>query len=132
MTRRRALPILSIVAAVAIAPAAAHEFKLESLINSFVKLEADRAHLVIRLPLHLTRTIKLPVKGASIDLANAGPGLEKVLAGIAHDVTIYEDGRPLTPSSAAGRFSLPSDRSFETYETAAEHVARPQELDSDV
>jgi len=114
------------------APAVAHEFKLESLMNSFVKVEPGRADLVIRLPLHITRTIKLPVRGAVIDVANAGPALQQALAGLGHDVTLYEDGRPLSVESAVGRFSLPSDRSFESYETAVEHVARPPEPDADI
>src|SRR5690349_17108781 len=98
MTRRRALTTLcflfvppALAACLLIGssrPASAHEFKLESLMNSFVKVEGSEAHLLIRLPLHITRTIKLPVKGATIDLANAGPALRQALSGLSQDVTL--------------------------------------------
>src|SRR6266403_1200759 len=123
MTRRRATPTLQAVfvppviafclLAAAASPASAHEFKLESLMNSFVKIEQHQAHLVIRVPLHVTGTVRLPVKGAQIDLANAGPAIQRLLEAVSHDVVLWEDGRPLVPSSATGRLSLPSNRSFE-------------------
>src|SRR4051812_25996998 len=124
----RMLPALGLLAALA-GPTQAHEFKLESLMNGFVKLEAQKAHLVIRLPLHITRTIKFPVNGALIDVANSGPALQQALDGLGQDITLWEDGEPLVPLSAIGRLSLPSDRSFERYETAAAHVAKPAEAD---
>jgi hypothetical protein len=134
MTRHRGLALSAAAACAFLGLAAlAHEFKLESVMTSFVKLDRDEAHLLIRLPLHLTRTIKLPVKGgALIDVANAGPALQQLLAALGHDITLYEDGRPLTPASAAGRFSLPSDRSFASYEGAEAHVARPPEPDTEI
>src|SRR6267142_2574807 len=142
MTGRRATPtpLASLVPAAlaaclvlaAVVPAAAHEFKLDSLINAFVKFEPGRAHLVVRLPLHVTRTIKFPVKGAVIDLAQAGPALQQALSALGNDITLYEDGNPLPVETAVGRLSLPSDRSFESYERAVEHVSRPPEADSDI
>src|SRR4051812_3931195 len=127
----RMLPALGLLAALA-GPTQAHEFKLESLMNAFVKLEAQKAHLVIRLPLHITRTIKFPVNGALIDVANSGPALQQALNGLGQDITLWEDGEPLVPLSAIGRLSLPSDRSFERYETAAAHVAKPAEPDQGI
>src|SRR5438270_6623839 len=142
MTGRRAIPAaLPLLVRPAMAfgllvatlrPAIAHEFKLESLMNAFVKLEPREAHLVIRLPLHVTRTIKFPGNGAVIDLANAGPAMQRALEALGHDVTLWEDGRPLVPASAIGRLSLPSDRSFERYEDAVGHVARQPALDTGI
>jgi hypothetical protein len=113
-------------------PAIAHEFKLESLMNAFVKVEARQAHLVIRLPLHVAKTIKFPAKGAEIDLANAGPAIQRALEALGHGVVLWEDDRMLVPASAIGRLSLPSDRSFERYEDAVEHVARPPASDTSI
>ena len=138
MTRHRALPapfLLPLVACVLLAdapPASAHEFKLDSLINVFVKVDGQEAHLVIRLPLHVTRTIKFPSNGAVIDLANAGPSMQQALLGLGHDITLWEDDRPLVVTSAVGRLSLPSDRSFGQYETAVDHVARPPGPDTQI
>ena len=134
MTRRGLPSVLALAVAATIAigivvlrarTADAHEFKLESLMNAFVKVEPNELHLVIRLPLHVTKTIRFPAKGPEIDLANAGPALARVTEGIGHDVMLWEDGKLLVPRSAAGRLSLPSNRSFETYEQAVAHVAQP-------
>jgi hypothetical protein len=134
MTRRRGIAFaLLLPAAVAlwlVRPADAHEFALESLINGFVKIDAREAHLVVRVPLHVVATVKLPSKGAEIDLANAGPALQRVLEALGRDVILWEDGRRLVPTSAVGRLSLPSDRSFEAYEDAVAHVARPVASDT--
>jgi hypothetical protein len=106
-------------------PARSHEFSLESVMNAFVVIEPREAHLVIRLPLHLLKTVKLPLSGREIDLANAEPAIQRALAALAGDITLSEDGRRLVPSSAIARLSLPSDRSFDRYAEAVSHVARP-------
>src|SRR5882672_6127920 len=136
MTRRRgtqtalALLLPAAVAVWLVHPAEAHEFALESLINGFVKIDAREAHLLVRVPLRVVATIKLPARGAEIDLANAGPAIQRGLEALGRDLILWEDGRRLAPASAAGRLSLPSDRSFERYEDAAAHVARPAPPDT--
>lgn len=142
MTRRRGIAsALALAVPVAMAlgivvlyvrAADAHEFKLESLMNAFVKVEDQELHLVIRLPLHITRTVRFPVKGAEIDLANAGPATQRVAEAVGHDVMIWEDTRLLVPKSALGRLSLPSDRSFDSYQDAVAHVAQPPAADAGI
>ena len=44
--------------------AAAHELKLGALMNTFVKIDTNEAHLVIRVPLYLFKSVRFPVKGA--------------------------------------------------------------------
>src|SRR6266496_2567138 len=107
------------------APARSHEFALESVMNAFLTIEPREAHLVIRLPLHLLKTVNLPLTGRELDLANAEPAIQRALGALGRDITVSEDGRPLVPSSAIARLSLPSDRSFDRYEEALSHVARP-------
>src|SRR6267143_3906377 len=132
MTRRRgtqtalALLLPAAVAVWLVHPAEAHEFALESLINGFVKIDAREAHLLVRVPLHVVATIKLPARGAEIDLANAGPAIQRGLEALGRDLILWEDGRRLVPASAAGRLSLPSDRSFERYERSEEHTSELQ------
>ena len=47
----------------------AHEFKLDAVMNAFVKIEANEAHLVIRAPLYRVQgRRKFPVKGTEIDV----------------------------------------------------------------
>src|SRR5262249_27201086 len=80
-------------------------------------------HLVVRLPLHVIATVKFPIKGAEIDLANAAPAIKQALQGVAAGIVLSENGRPLTPSRSVGRLSLPSDRSFELFDRAVAWVA---------
>lgn len=108
-------------------PAAAHEFKLDAVMNAFVRIEPSEAHLVIRAPLYLFKSVKFPVKGAEIEVDKSGPALARALAGIEQDITLYEDGAPLTASRARARLSLPSDRSFADYGTAVEHIDTPND-----
>jgi hypothetical protein len=117
--------IVVLLALAFLGPARSHEFKLESVMNAFVKVEAREAHLVVRLPFHVIRPIKFPLRGAEIDLANAQPSIQGALAALGRDLTLSEDGRQLVPMSAVGRLSLPSDRSFDRYQDALAHVAQP-------
>jgi len=107
--------------------ACAHEFKLDAVINAFVKIEPGEAQLVVRAPLYLFKSVRFPVSNIEIDVDRSGPALERALAAIQQDITLFENGRPLAASHATGRLSLPSDRSFESYEQASSHVAEPLE-----
>lgn len=105
----------------------AHEFKLDAVINAFVKIEPNDAQLVIRAPLYLFKSAKFPIKDARIDLESAAPALERAVAAYEQSITLYEDGRPLAAAHGTARLSLPSDRSFESYDHASIHVVQPPE-----
>jgi len=107
--------------------ALAHEFKLDAVINAFVKIEPGEAQFVVRAPLYLFKSVRFPVNNVEIDVDKSAPALERALAAIQQDITLFENGRPLVASHATGRLSLPSDRSFESYEQASRHVAEPLE-----
>ena len=115
--------------AFAAAPARAHEFKLDAVMNAFVRIEPTEAHLVVRAPLYLFKSVKFPVKDAEIDVSAAGPALARALEALQLDLALSEDGRRLTAARAAARLSLPSDRAFESYDAALAHVAAPPERD---
>src|SRR5439155_6441205 len=66
----------------------AHEFKLEALMNSFVKIDGGEAHFVIRVPIYLFKSVRFPVKGVEIDAAKSGDALERAAAALQRDVTI--------------------------------------------
>ncbi len=113
-------------------PAIAHQFPLSTVINAFVKIEPTQAHLVIRVPLevftseYLRFSVKFPVTaGREIDLAAAGPTTQQALQGLGQEIALWEDGVRLVPSSATGRLSHPSDRSFEHYDKAVLSVLQP-------
>lgn len=105
----------------------AHEFKLDAVVNAFVKIESGEAQLVVRAPLYLFKQVKFPVAGAEIDVDKSTPAVERALAALQQDIALFENERPLVASHAMGRLSLPSDRSFESYEQAASHVSEPLE-----
>ena len=116
-----------VCAAACIHIAHAHEFKLDAVINAFVKIEPGEAQFVVRAPLYLFKSVRFPVNNIEIDVDKSAPALERALAAIQQDIALFEDGRPLVASHATARLSLPSDRSFETYEQASRHVAEPLE-----
>jgi hypothetical protein len=103
----------------------AHEFKLDAVVNAFVEIRPGEARLVLRAPLYLFKQVRFPVANAQIDLDQSGPALERAVAAIQRDITLQENGRTLVASSATARLSLPSDRSFESYEQAVHHVGEP-------
>jgi HupE / UreJ protein len=112
--------------------ARAHEFKLDAVINAFVKIEPGEATLVMRAPLYLFKSVKFPVNNIEIDIDKSAPAIERALAAFQQDITLFENDRLLVASHATGRLSLPSDRSFESYEQASSHVAEPLERDTSI
>ncbi len=112
------------------ASARAHEFKLDAVINAFVTTEPGEAHLVVRAPLYLFKSAKFPVKDAEVDVPQSEHAVARALAALQQDVALFEDGRRLTASNAIGRLSLPSDRSFQSYDEALRHVSEPVATDT--
>jgi len=110
----------------------AHEFKLDAVINEFVTVEPGQAHVVVRVPLYLFPSAKFPVKNVEIDVPRTGAAMERALAAIQQDVALFEGGRRLSASTATGRLSLPSDRSFQTYGEALRHIAEPVAQDMQI
>ncbi len=135
MSPRRSRSLVAVALGCALlAPSTArsHEFKLESLINLFVKIDAREAHLVARLPLHTLGPVRFPLRGRVVDLARVDPDVQQALALLAEQLELWEGDRRLTPSAAVGRLSLPSDRSFDRYDDAVAHVARPPQPTTEI
>lgn len=118
--------LLALVAASA-QVAQAHEFKLDAVINAFVKIEPGQAQLIVRAPLYLFKTAKFPIDNVWIDIDKSTPAIGRAIAACEQSITLFENGVPLVASHGRARLSLPSDRSFESYEQAASHVAEPVE-----
>jgi hypothetical protein len=118
-----------LVALLMAAPALAHEFKLDLVISTFVRIDAGDAHVLARVPIELLRPVRFPVKGAEIDLAQSGDAVRRGADLVAHNFILRENGNALSPQVVAARLSLPSNRSFETWDKARSHVATPIEPD---
>jgi hydrogenase/urease accessory protein HupE len=124
--------VLTLAAALFALNAHGHEFKMDALINAFVRIHGNEAHVVVRAPLFLFNSARFPVKNIELDVANAAAALDRSAFAITRSIVLYENGRAVSPASAHARLSLPSDRSFETYESAAAHVAQPPAADTQI
>lgn len=107
---------------------ALHDIPSEVTVLAFIRPGGERLRFLARVPLEAMRDFDFPVRGPGyLDIAAARPLLaDAARLWIADYVRFYEDGRPLDgPRLVATRLSLPSDRSFGSYETAEAHVLGP-------
>ena len=101
-----------------------HEIPNEVTIHTFLKPEGQRLMFLVRAPMKALRDMDVPRRGGAypgyIDLERIDPVLrDAATQWIADFVKLYEDDRQLPyPEVLAARITLPSDRSFESYERA--------------
>jgi HupE / UreJ protein len=120
----------SVLAAVGLlAPAArAHDIPSDVTVQAFLKPEGRTLHLLVRVPIGAMRDIEFPVRGPGyLDIAAAGGALRDASTlWISDAIELYEGNRKLPrPSVVTARVSLPSDRSFASYEEALGHIEGP-------
>lgn len=104
---------------------AAHEIPSRVTIIAFVKPEANRLRLIVRVPLEAMRDMQYPLHGAGyLDIA----AVDSLLADaariwITNSVDVYEgDAKLGNAAIVAAHVALPSDRSFQSYDSALAHV----------
>jgi HupE / UreJ protein len=105
--------------------ALAHDIPNDVTVQMFVKLDGGRLRLLVRAPLNAMRDIEFPERGPGyLDLARVDPSLrDAATVWISEAIEIYEGGARLPhPRIVETRVSLPSDRSFTSYEQALAHV----------
>ena len=103
----------------------AHDIPSSVTVLAFVKPQGDRLRIVMRVPLEAMRDVNFPLNGPGyLDIARSAsllPGAAKVW--LADETELYEDDAPLdAPRIVATRVSLPSDRSFASYDSALAHA----------
>ncbi|OLD83419.1 MAG: hypothetical protein AUF67_00980 [Acidobacteria bacterium 13_1_20CM_58_21] len=108
--------------------AGAHDIPNDVIVQAFVRSQGNRLHLLVRVPLKAMRDINFPERGPGyLDLRRIGdvlPGAATLW--IADFIEVFEgDSRLTKPQILATRISLPSDRSFASYEDALAHIAGP-------
>jgi HupE / UreJ protein len=106
----------------------AHEIPNEVTVQSFVRPEGQTLVFLVRAPLKAMRDVDIPLlPNGFLDLARVGPTLnDAAMLWIGDFVELYEDGRPLgKPRVAAARVSLPSDKSFASFDEAEASLAGP-------
>jgi hypothetical protein len=92
---------------------------------AFLKPEDGRLRVLVRVPLVSMRDVEFPLYGPGyLDIPAAEPLLaDQALIWIADYLALWEDGSPMArPEVTRVRLSLPSDRSFTSYEQALAHV----------
>lgn len=108
----------------------AHDVPAEFRAHVFVKPEAERLQVLVRIPLSLLLNIDLPKKGPGyIDLAQAEAGMQRATRAVDNMLVLHEDRRRLTSSVSKSRISLPSDRSFERFDAARDAIQGPRLAD---
>jgi hypothetical protein len=122
-----AVVLAALLAATAARPTA-HEIPADITVHAFVKPEGQRLHLILRLPLRAMRDINFPTVGPGyLDVGRMNDTLRQAaLLWLGGSVELHESGeRVAAPELLAVRASLPSDRSFASYEDAMAHVTGP-------
>jgi hypothetical protein len=105
----------------------AHEIPNDVTVQAFLKPEGQRVRLLVRVPLLAMRDMDFPTRtrgSGLLDLSRADATLrDAATLWIADDIELYEEGTRLAyPRVVDVRASLPSDKSFATYEGALAHV----------
>ena len=109
---------------------AAHDIPADVTVRAFVKPEGQRLRLLVRVPLEALSDMAFPTIGPGFldfELARERNQFEDAaMVWMGQEVQIFEnDVRLEWPEVTAIKISLPSDPSFETYETALAHVQGP-------
>ncbi len=105
--------------------AGAHDIPSEVTVQAFLKPEGQRLHLLARVPLGAMRDVDYPTRGPGyLDLTRAEAPLRNAARlWISDQVELLEgDARLSDPQIMAARVSLPSDKSFGSYEEALAHI----------
>ena len=106
----------------------AHDIASDVTIQAFVKPEGQRLYFLVRVPLEAMQDYEFPqFDRGYIDIEAADSMLrDAAIWWIANAVDLYEDGARLAEGEiAAVHISLPSDRSFRSYEEAFANVTGP-------
>ena len=129
--------VAAVAAALLLTPglASAHDIPNDVTVQAFLKPSGDRLHLLVRVPLKAMRDVDFPVRGKEgfLDIQRTEPLLpDAATLWISDFIDLYENNTVLPkPRVAKILISLPSDRSFTSYDAAMAHVTGP-ELDSNV
>ena len=135
MIRRAAVVCVGVVLALGTGwrSAAAHEIPASVVAVAFVKADAGKVRVLVRVPLEAIRDIDFPErKPGAMDLGAAA----QLLSGaartwIADELQVLQDGERVSgPAVTAVRLAVPTDRSFATFAEAEAHFSAPPIADS--
>src|SRR5262245_57557 len=128
-----AIALMATLAGLLPRSACAHDIPNDVKVQMFVKPVADQLEVLVRVPLSAMREVDIPRKGPGyLDLARAEPALKNAATlWIADNLEVYEDEHQLGSAHLIdARVTLPSDKSFGSYEDALAHLKGPRLPDS--
>ncbi|MEO6238026.1 MAG: HupE/UreJ family protein [Vicinamibacterales bacterium] len=108
--------------------ARAHDIPASVVVQAFVRPQGSRLRVALRVPLGAMRDVQFPLRdGDLLDLARADTSLrDAAMLWLAKDLALYEGDAPLDAAELTGvRVSLPSDRSFVTFDSAVASIKGP-------
>ena len=107
---------------------AAHDIPADVLLRGFVKPEGQTLRVLLRVPLGAMRDVNFPLYGPGyLDLAKSDPFVrEGADLWILNSLAVYEGDSRLRGQITGARISLPSDASFQAYDTALAHMSAPR------
>src|SRR5437667_4528161 len=131
MTHGARLVALGAAALLLVSPASldAHDIPSRVTVFIFAKPEPNRLRLVIGAPLEAMRDINWPMRDVGyLDIAHADSlTRDAAQLWIAGFIQAYENGTQLPEAHiVATRISVPSDRSFTSYDSALAHATSPR------
>ena len=103
----------------------AHDIPRDVTVQALLVPEGQRLHLLVRVPLIAMRDVDYPTRGVGyLDLPRVGALLENAARlWIADPIELYEDETRLSPPRiTAVRVSLPSDKSFGSFDLSLIHI----------
>jgi len=106
----------------------AHDIPADVTVQALLKPQGKQLNLVVRLPLRAIRDVNFPERQGFLDLDRVAPLLpDAATLWISDFIEMYEgDTRLPSPTVAAARISLMSDRSFATYDEAVGNITGPK------
>jgi len=110
-------------------PGAAHDIPNDVKVHMFVKPAAGKLQVLVRVPLAAMREVDVPQRGQGyLDLARADAALRTAASlWITDNLDVFEgESRLEKPKLVAARVTLPSDKSFGSFEDALAHLKGPR------
>lgn len=106
------------------AAATAHDIPNDATVQAFFRPEGRTLHLLVRAPLKTMRDVVFPERAGYLDIRASEPLLgNAAILWLANYMDVYEAERRLErPRVLSTRISLPSDKSFTSYEEALARV----------
>lgn len=116
---------------------AAHDIPSSVLVQAFAKPDGTRLTVLLRVPLVSMRDFNFPahpgvLDSPMLDVGKVAPMLKAAAElWLVPAMPMFEEGAPLAPPEVtATRLSLPSDRSFDSFDQALAHFDEPPLADS--